>query len=592
MGLSSTLYELDIHKHRNNDCYYHIGFAYEIATILNKKVTLPISTYKVCDTKTKDNFNLRELVVRLFISFLYNSREEVTNDALEKIYAHFFPDFKDFFSEENINNLGKYDNTNTKNNLDMLLKLIDVGFDKPNEDFDKEVALIAQKLIKLENKGKSDSSVLYNTNYLPITYMRSYLKPYFSEHSIMSAEVKEEYAFQLFNFYADRFKYVVRTYFPHLLCENSDNYIEENLKNLRKKFYLNYRVNIVLVEDTNTIRDFIGTMNKEITHLIPQEDFDTFWKFFVKTKEEIKINYLLHILPHYEHDKENPFKLIRTTDNLPQEEKLENSISQLSEFLAKSDTIYKNVVYMPWCSKYDESFYSLLPNCQLKSENILVFPTLDSVYSFLKKPIDYYICESKGIFNLNVYGLYFNEQLKKMFWKNFDFVVNKCSNCKLSILNVDYLGLEDKEEKRMVIQLNAPFRIKVFNLFYKKDVPFNYNMTSNNAWLEIFLCEKYEKEERENIEKMCKFSEFIKTSNDKKFLEEFNVQQMDLESRFKNFKSAKITIEADSIEGMTISDDDQGLKAASEKEKFKLEIKNIQRNGENFTIPIATFVSI
>ena len=36
-----TLYELDIHKHRNNDCYYHIGFAYEIASILNRKVTLP-----------------------------------------------------------------------------------------------------------------------------------------------------------------------------------------------------------------------------------------------------------------------------------------------------------------------------------------------------------------------------------------------------------------------------------------------------------------------------------------------------------------------------------------------------------------------
>jgi len=41
LGFDSTLYELDIHKHRNNDCYYHIGFAYEIAAILNKKVTLP-----------------------------------------------------------------------------------------------------------------------------------------------------------------------------------------------------------------------------------------------------------------------------------------------------------------------------------------------------------------------------------------------------------------------------------------------------------------------------------------------------------------------------------------------------------------------
>ena len=36
LGLEDTLYELDVHKHRNNDCYYHIGFAYEIAAILNR----------------------------------------------------------------------------------------------------------------------------------------------------------------------------------------------------------------------------------------------------------------------------------------------------------------------------------------------------------------------------------------------------------------------------------------------------------------------------------------------------------------------------------------------------------------------------
>ena len=58
LGLDDTLYEVDIHKHRNNDCYYHIGFAYEIGTILNKKVVLPDSSYKVCKEKTKDNFSL------------------------------------------------------------------------------------------------------------------------------------------------------------------------------------------------------------------------------------------------------------------------------------------------------------------------------------------------------------------------------------------------------------------------------------------------------------------------------------------------------------------------------------------------------
>ena len=59
LGLDDTLYDLDIHKHRNNDCYYHIGFAYEIACILNRKVTLPKLDFKVSKENIKDNFKLK-----------------------------------------------------------------------------------------------------------------------------------------------------------------------------------------------------------------------------------------------------------------------------------------------------------------------------------------------------------------------------------------------------------------------------------------------------------------------------------------------------------------------------------------------------
>ena len=58
LGLETTLYELDIHKHRNNDCYYHIGFAYEIASILNRKVTLPIMSYEVSNDDVNDYISL------------------------------------------------------------------------------------------------------------------------------------------------------------------------------------------------------------------------------------------------------------------------------------------------------------------------------------------------------------------------------------------------------------------------------------------------------------------------------------------------------------------------------------------------------
>ncbi len=53
LGFDDTFYEVDIHKHRNNDCYYHIGFAYLLGTILNKEVKLPEMTY----SEITDNVN-------------------------------------------------------------------------------------------------------------------------------------------------------------------------------------------------------------------------------------------------------------------------------------------------------------------------------------------------------------------------------------------------------------------------------------------------------------------------------------------------------------------------------------------------------
>lgn len=59
LGIDDTLYELDIHKHRNNDCYYHIGFAYEIAAILNRKVSLPEDDFKEISEKTSEHISLK-----------------------------------------------------------------------------------------------------------------------------------------------------------------------------------------------------------------------------------------------------------------------------------------------------------------------------------------------------------------------------------------------------------------------------------------------------------------------------------------------------------------------------------------------------
>lgn len=58
LGLDDTLYELDIHKHRNNDCYYHIGFAYEIGAILNRPVKLPELSFSEDKDSVENHFSL------------------------------------------------------------------------------------------------------------------------------------------------------------------------------------------------------------------------------------------------------------------------------------------------------------------------------------------------------------------------------------------------------------------------------------------------------------------------------------------------------------------------------------------------------
>ena len=58
LDLESTVLELDIHKHRNNDCYFHIGFAYALGSILNRKVTLPDISFKEINDNVENHFDL------------------------------------------------------------------------------------------------------------------------------------------------------------------------------------------------------------------------------------------------------------------------------------------------------------------------------------------------------------------------------------------------------------------------------------------------------------------------------------------------------------------------------------------------------
>ena len=59
LGLCDTLYDLDIHKHKNNDATNHIGFAYEIGTIIGKKVNLPDTSYNETLDSIRNHFDLK-----------------------------------------------------------------------------------------------------------------------------------------------------------------------------------------------------------------------------------------------------------------------------------------------------------------------------------------------------------------------------------------------------------------------------------------------------------------------------------------------------------------------------------------------------
>ena len=108
-------------------------------------------------------------------------------------------------------------------------------------------------------------------------------------------------------------------------------------------------------------------------------------------------------MPNYDKDSQNPFRLLNPEENL------DNDINYLSEYIASVDNIYKNIIFLPFSSSCDSVFYSYILNCKINNNNPLKFPSLDVMYSFLKKPLDYYIGDSNGIFNLDIYKIKLND---------------------------------------------------------------------------------------------------------------------------------------------------------------------------------------
>ena len=558
------------------------------------------------------NLNIRELTLKVFMTILFNSKENFTNSALKKIYLQFLPNYQEIYSKENLNlyskeikeeeekvniDIKKIDTGNTKNSLDKILQIIDFGFDKKFEDFDKQINILSNKLIKqtesinlVSNEEEEEETILNQEAFLPITSYRNYLKPNYIEFKKLYRNEKGNNEFDLLTFYKVNFEYIVKNYFPHFLLSSDDTLIQKNLQKVRENFYNNYKIKLLLIEEENVINDLCENLISKIynnENLITEEEYNSFWKYFIKEKNDLKPNFIFHIVPYYEKSELNPFRLLDENDDF------NINPCYLTEFIASNDNIYKNIVFMPFSSLSDPTFFSFIPNCQNSKENIMIFPSLDCMYSFLKKPLDYYISDSNGIFNLNLYKISVGNDIKseKVFWKNIEIISNEQDNkTLLTLYFVDCLGLEFKDENKKEISLSGNFILKIFNLFFKKNVPFNYNMSSNNKWLELFLKDNFDMNQ---INKYCNYNSFIKNSIEGKYYEEFNVPQMDLETIFKNYKVKKIILEGNKSSLQIKYDDnlDYNYSQFISNEKNEIIIEPYIINDEKITIPIATFIS-
>ena len=604
-----------------------------------------IKFYNRLKTKEKKDHNknmlIRELIIKLFITILFNSKENFTDDTFKNIYLKFLPKYKTLYINENTKNNeeedekmeeeeednlninmeqegAKHNKNQIKNkndvfnqsygiikpSLDKLLKIVDVGMDKIIEDFNKELNIIAKKLVGIKAGGKSqnedeEETILDSKAYLPISSFRSYLKPIYVDLKKLYKSADESNTFDLFDYYLKTFVYVVENYFPYFLGETGNTEVDNNIRTLRKNFFNNFRLNLLIVEEEGVINDLLDTIQnkiiKQLNKKISNDSFNKFWSYFVDKRTEVIPKYIFYIVPNYDKPEMNPFRILAPNDNI------ENDPTYLSEFIASVDNIYKNIIFLPFASSCDNVFYNYILNCQLNNKNVMKFPSLDIMYSFLKKPLDYYIGDSNGIFNLDIYQISINDssKYKKLFWKNVEIILTESKPCKISLLLVDMLGLQS--ENVIEFTLEGNFMIKIFNIFFRKNVPFNYNMSSNNGWLELFLNDKFNKAE---VEKFCNYSSFIKLNNETKYYEEFNMPKTEIENRFKNYKIVKLFIETNSPNLIIKYDDNYNFEY-----KDKFELKKVKKdlfqiniaiepfmlgtnNNINYKLPVATFTTI
>lgn len=80
LNCSDTIYTLDLNPNRN-DCLSHLGFAYEVAAVTNKKVVLPDISINCLDESIKDHFTLNVDTDNCYLYMAKMVRDVVIKDS-------------------------------------------------------------------------------------------------------------------------------------------------------------------------------------------------------------------------------------------------------------------------------------------------------------------------------------------------------------------------------------------------------------------------------------------------------------------------------------------------------------------------------
>jgi hypothetical protein len=448
----------------------------------------------------KSFLEIKHFLIKVILTVVYNSEETIVLSNLTSIVNKFNlskkkieTDEEKKETEENVNTMTKPENEIEirRECLQTILEIIDCGLDKSYSDFQEDLSLISSPLIKTSENSGGGSSAISNW---PITELRDYLKPLYLDKKAMSHDGREDRSgkIQNLNIYKDQ-----KDAFEYIYSEYFQNFDPDKLNTV----YKNYRIKYLMIEDEKAINFFIDHLwefyNRPSNKLWLkyEEHYGSFWSKFIKEKDDFELNYLVYIVPYTG----------ITNFNLNDSNKSQLS-SSLSVFLMGNDEIYRKLVYQPWVASKDyigntNASLEENNNSSSNSKNEILGPTKEMNFSTLKLPLDLYISEASNIFELKLYK-YATEKSKGLFWKNMfikfekkseNIIKNKnedSTTCSIRMYCVDLLGVHYKDQNKndyTVLNLSNVDEIKIFNMFFRKDQPFNFNNKSNNGWLEVFV---------------------------------------------------------------------------------------------------------